>query len=85
MYKIIKKLKDKLVENNYSYNIYPKILMRIIRINEMGFNDISIDEFIIIMKENILKINEKIVFDRHGIIAQDQKELDIYNKKNEIF
>ncbi len=76
----IEELKEKLSENKYQVELYPEIIMKLVKIRRMGFTSLNINEYIEKMENNITNVDREIDFSEYHVMASNQEELDEYNK-----
>ncbi|WP_238907461.1 P-loop NTPase fold protein [Clostridium sp. YIM B02506] len=58
----IEKINEKLIDNGYSYSLYPLIISRYLSFNNMGM-EIDIKNIMVIMKNNITKLSDNANFE----------------------
>lgn len=74
-------LLEKLTRNAYNYNLYPKILLTVMRIVNMGFNKSMLASVKQIIIKNIEDAETFPELDEFNITFINQQEIDIYNEE----
>lgn len=77
--KNIDELKNNLFNNKYKIEIYPEIVMKLVQVQEVGFSQIKIEEYIEIMEKNISKSDKEIDLDDFHVIASNEEQAQKYN------
>lgn len=78
--KNINELKNNLSKDKYKVEIYPEIVMKLVQVQEIGFSQIKIEEYIEIMERNISsKDKEEIDLDDFHVIALNEEQAQKYN------
>lgn len=75
----IEELKDKILHNRYQVELYPEIIMKLVKIKRMGFVNLNIKEYIDNIKNNIEIGDKEIDFSEFHLMASNQEELNEYN------
>lgn len=76
----IEELKDKILQNRYQIELYPEIIMKLVKIKRMGFVNLNIKEYIDNIKNNIEIGDKEIDFSEFHLMASNQEELNEYNR-----
>lgn len=77
--KNIDELKNNLLNDKYKIEIYPEIVMKLVQIQEVGFSQIKIEEYVEIMEKNIRKTDKEIDLDDFHVIASNEEQAQKYN------
>lgn len=72
---------EKTKRDGYSYNLYPKLLLTVLRIVDIGFDEKYLKEIKECIINNIEKTEKSVILNDYNLIFKDEKEKELYEKE----